>query len=433
MRLSRFNIVLLIGAVLSALWLFLAARYIAVQIGWDNLFFLLPHELGAFLAGVFMPLAFLWLALLVVGGRARVTDAADTIAARLDDLVYPPGNAEDKANAVIAAIEAGNDRLMRATTEAATAAEARMVEAARHLESRFAAGAAAVGTSAEEAAARIATVTETLDARRTGLISASAALSGEMAEQFDKLSAQEGRLNQIALALVKVGETVKQLLENQRTTLDGAAESVARRVTAVGSILDEEIARLDTATTESAARLDEQTRDYGKALATAAERAEGIAETYTRMTGELTAASKQASDEAAKIRLNSLDAERDRFLRASRLVLDDLNSLGVDLTRILDKPLAEKLWRQFARGDKAVFLRAMLVDHETRKLQAAIKQRYEDDADFRKYTDRYLDLFENLLAQASASDPESLLSSAFVTADVGKVYVMLSRAIGRMN
>jgi hypothetical protein len=63
MRLSRFTIVLLFGAVGSALWLFLAARYVAVQIGWENLFFLLPHELGAFLAGVFMPLAFLWLAL----------------------------------------------------------------------------------------------------------------------------------------------------------------------------------------------------------------------------------------------------------------------------------------------------------------------------------------------------------------------------------
>jgi hypothetical protein len=219
-----------------------------------------------------------------------------------------------------------------------------------------------------------------------------------------------------------------------------STEKVVADMHGLGALFRQRSREIEIASEEARTRvdqvvqsLDEQTRDYGKALAAAAERAEGIAETYTRMTGKLTAASKQASEEAAKVRLNSLDAERDRFLRASRLVLDDLNSLGVVLTRILDKPLAEKLWRQFARGDKAVFLRTMLIDHKTRKLQAAIKQRYEDDADFRKYTDRYLDLFENLLAQATSSDPESLLSSAFVTADVGKVYVILSRAIGRMN
>jgi len=133
------------------------------------------------------------------------------------------------------------------------------------------------------------------------------------------------------------------------------------------------------------------------------------------------------------VRLNSLDAERDRFLRASRLIIDDLNSVGVDLTRLMDKPLAEKLWRQFARGDKSVFLRAMLDDAETRKLQSTIKTRYQDDADFRKYADHYLEQFENLLAQAGSSDPENLLSSAFVTSDIGKVYVLLSRALGRMN
>ena len=50
-----------------------------------------------------------------------------------------------------------------------------------------------------------------------------------------------------------------------------------------------------------------------------------------------------------------------------------------------------------------------------------------------RHSDRYLEKFEGLLTQASRSDPANLLSSAFVTSDVGKVYVLLSRAIGRMN
>ena len=93
--------------------------------------------------------------------------------------------------------------------------------------------------------------------------------------------------------------------------------------------------------------------------------------------------------------------------------------------------MSEKLWRQFSRGDKAVFLRSMLGNGEARKIQDEIKARYVSDGEFRTCADRYLDKFEELLNQAERSDPANLLSSAFVTSDVGKVYVLLSRAVGR--
>jgi hypothetical protein len=80
-----------------------------------------------------------------------------------------------------------------------------------------------------------------------------------------------------------------------------------------------------------------------------------------------------------------------------------------------------------------VFLRSLLGNGEARKVQDEIKARYVADQEFRKCADRYLDTFEGLLNQAERSDPANLLSSAFVTSDVGKVYVLLSRAVGRMN
>ncbi len=38
---------------------------------------------------------------------------------------------------------------------------------------------------------------------------------------------------------------------------------------------------------------------------------------------------------------------------------------------------------------------------------------------------------EALLAQATDCDPENLLSTTFLTADVGKLYLILSRSLGR--
>ena len=167
-------------------------------------------------------------------------------------------------------------------------------------------------------------------------------------------------------------------------------------------------------------------------MAAAAERAERIVETMSNQACELTDASSYATAEAEKVHINTLEAARDQFLRESRLVVDELSSLVINVMRLIDKPLAEKLWRQFSRGDKSVFLRSMLGNGESKKFQEEIKSHYEMNGEFRIYADRYLEKFEGLLTQATRSDPANLLSSAFVTSDVGKVYVLLSRAVGRM-
>ncbi len=67
------------------------------------------------------------------------------------------------------------------------------------------------------------------------------------------------------------------------------------------------------------------------------------------------------------------------------------------------------------------------------KTQEAIKARYEGDDTFRRFVTRYLEQFESMLGQAKESDPENLLSSTFVTSDIGKLYVLLSRTLGRMT
>ena len=49
----------------------------------------------------------------------------------------------------------------------------------------------------------------------------------------------------------------------------------------------------------------------------------------------------------------------------------------------------------------------------------------------RRYVMRYFDHFERLLEDSLEVDPENLLHSTFMTADVGKLYLLLCRALGR--
>ena len=65
--------------------------------------------------------------------------------------------------------------------------------------------------------------------------------------------------------------------------------------------------------------------------------------------------------------------------------------------------------------------------------RSTIGATYHEDETFRKYVSRYVDHFEKLLAEANESDPENLLSSTFLSADVGKLYLLLARSVGRLN
>jgi anti-sigma-K factor RskA len=61
----------------------------------------------------------------------------------------------------------------------------------------------------------------------------------------------------------------------------------------------------------------------------------------------------------------------------------------------------------------------------------AIQQRYQRDDKFQDMVDRYLAKFEDLLKHSASADPESVLSATFITADVGKLYLVMSRSLGR--
>ncbi len=54
-------ILLAFGLVLSVAWLWAGWYYVSVYLGQDNLFYLLPAELGLFLVGFLAPLGILWL------------------------------------------------------------------------------------------------------------------------------------------------------------------------------------------------------------------------------------------------------------------------------------------------------------------------------------------------------------------------------------
>ncbi len=121
---------------------------------------------------------------------------------------------------------------------------------------------------------------------------------------------------------------------------------------------------------------------------------------------------------------------RDQFLRSASFVVDNLNSISIDLNRVLEQDVPRRLWRDFYAGDKSAFTRRILSLRGLGDLRR-IRHRVRQDPEFRKHASHYINEFENLLDEAGKCDYENLLGTTFLTADVGKLYLLLSRAVGR--
>ena len=157
------------------------------------------------------------------------------------------------------------------------------------------------------------------------------------------------------------------------------------------------------------------------------EKTTGGFEAKTRKLNEI---GKHALDEAMNIK-DQYDIEaRDLFNRTSRHIIDDLNSISIDLTRALEGEVPEADWHRYVKGDKTIFSRSLLRNRQD-ALVRKIADRVRSDYTMRGYVARYVELFEHLLAGAQKSDSENLLQATFLTSDVGKLYAILHQALGK--
>ena len=167
-----------------------------------------------------------------------------------------------------------------------------------------------------------------------------------------------------------------------------------------------------------------------EALDAAVAKVDVVGETFDQQAVRLTQASIEASEQAGKLSEQELVLRRDLFLKTARFILEDLNSTSIDLTRILHNDVPEADWKRYVKGDRGVFARSLLKGRQA-ALAAKFTDKLKVDEDMRYYVMRYVDQFDKLLNEARDSDPENLLHSTFMTADVGKLYILLTRALGR--
>lgn len=119
------------------------------------------------------------------------------------------------------------------------------------------------------------------------------------------------------------------------------------------------------------------------------------------------------------------------FQRSSLQIVETLQALAIDLDRALEQSPPPDLWQRYQSGERNVFTRR-LYNISGRQLYDRIAVKYRGEAEFHENVDRFVDLFERLLAAAASRDRDNILVETYLTSDTGKVYLMLAQASGRL-
>ncbi|MDX1580298.1 MAG: hypothetical protein R3360_01625, partial [Alphaproteobacteria bacterium] len=126
------------------------------------------------------------------------------------------------------------------------------------------------------------------------------------------------------------------------------------------------------------------------------------------------------------------DATGAAFMKTAHHVMEQLGSLAIDIDRIMETDIPERVWKQYHAGDTSAFARRLLKSGG-RTTERRIAEKFETDSDFRKTVMSYMSQFERVIDQAGRVDKADALNAALLSSHIGKLYVMLARAVKRIH
>ena len=99
--------------------------------------------------------------------------------------------------------------------------------------------------------------------------------------------------------------------------------------------------------------------------------------------------------------------------RPARHTLESLDSLSVDIARMIDHDAAAELWDRYNRGERNVFTKR-LYTMQGQKTFDEIRKKYRADREFKQTVDRYIGEFERLLEEVSRGDRGQVVARTYL-------------------
>jgi hypothetical protein len=109
-----------------------------------------------------------------------------------------------------------------------------------------------------------------------------------------------------------------------------------------------------------------------------------------------------------------------------------LESLSLDIGRLMDRNLAAEMWDRYQRGESKAFTKRLYTP-AGQKAFDEVARKYRADRGFKQTVDRYITEFERLLDEVARDDRGPAALRSHLTSETGLVYTLLAHAAGRLG
>jgi hypothetical protein len=228
---------------------------------------------------------------------------------------------------------------------------------------------------------------------------------------------------QLVATLLRVKEVAEQAGERARQAL---AKAVTEATSEMGDVSEKSLSeRLGGMFQARIGEISTVADEAVRAAHTASDRLMRQLLTIADTTASIEKRISEAEDAAEK-------REQDNFSRRSSTLIEALNSVAIDVTKILSSDVGDSSWAAYLKGDRGVFTRraVRLLDSEDER---SIGDLYDDNEAFRDNVNRYIHDFEAMLRNVLATREGSSLGVTLLSSDIGKLYVLLAQAIDRLK
>jgi hypothetical protein len=118
--------------------------------------------------------------------------------------------------------------------------------------------------------------------------------------------------------------------------------------------------------------------------------------------------------------------------RTPQTPANPLESLSLDIGRLMDRNLASEMWDRYQRGENKAFSKRLYTP-AGQKAFDEVSRKYRADRGFKQTVDRYIAEFERLLDEVAREDRGPQALRGHLTSETGLVYTLLAHAAGRLG
>jgi hypothetical protein len=256
-------------------------------------------------------------------------------------------------------------------------------------------------------------------------------------EKIDEISLSDFGENteKLVVGLQNTGNTIIQVMSNMQQSTDSLREQ-SKANSEILIAQDEYVNKAMTKLKQIGTGLNTINKDLNKTGQNLDTTLSSYESKMSEFNKSLNAQLNQIeqSYEKTKIQLDKINLSSvDSFMRDSSSILTELETISIDISNIFNrKGDEEELWKKYYAGDHGAFSR-YLAKNITKKEIKLLQETYEKKTDFRVLLDKYMDDFEALISTARDNARSSTILALISGSDIGKVYYVLARALGKIN